>query len=173
MTHSRNYPGMRSFQQPLENGGAIPGINDPFALGGGAAPDPGLFGGGGAGLNGFQPGQNLPGLYPGAQQVFPSGAPMAKPGGFSLSNLGDLKVMIDRFGGIDGIVATVQKVQKVVSSMQQMAPMLKLLAGSLGKKKKAAVAADDEEYIPPRRRRRRRRNGSTSRHRGGKKPTRR
>ncbi|EXX87023.1 tyrosine protein kinase [Paenibacillus darwinianus] len=161
---------MRSFQQPLESGGAFPGISDPFAFGSGAGPDSGLFGGGGPGIAGFQPGQNLPGFFPGAPQAFQSAAPLAKTG-FSLGNLGnlnDLKGMIDRLGGIDGIVATVQKVQKVVSSMQQMAPMFKLIAGSIGKKKSAAVASDDES-VPPKRRRRRRRSSSTTRRPGGKK----
>jgi hypothetical protein len=37
-------------------------------------------------------------------------------------------------GGIEGVIGTMSKVQKFMGTMQQMAPMLKLVAGSLGVK---------------------------------------
>lgn len=85
-------------------------------------------------------------------------------GGFSLGNsLNDIKGFVDRIGGIDGIVSTMTKVQKVVSSVSQMAPLIKVLAGSFGKKgASAAIAEDDNEGSPPRRRKRRRTGGGAS-----------
>ncbi|QJD84751.1 tyrosine protein kinase [Cohnella herbarum] len=53
---------------------------------------------------------------------------------FNLSNLSDLKSMVDRMGGIEGVLATMGKVQKFVSTMQQVAPMIKLFMGNKGKK---------------------------------------
>ncbi len=52
---------------------------------------------------------------------------------FNLSNLGDLKNIIDRMGGIEGVLSTMGKVQKFMSTMQQMAPMFKLFMGKGGK----------------------------------------
>lgn len=46
-----------------------------------------------------------------------------------------IKGIIDRMGGIDGIVNSMGKVQKVMSGFQQMAPMVKLFMGSFGKGK--------------------------------------
>lgn len=57
--------------------------------------------------------------------------PLPADSGFSLANLGELKGMIDRFGGIDGIMNGVAKMQKVVGGIQQMAPMMKLVMGIL------------------------------------------
>ncbi|CAH1221833.1 tyrosine protein kinase [Paenibacillus sp. JJ-223] len=80
--------------------------------------------------------------------------------GFSLANLGELKGMIDRFGGIDGIISGIGKMQKVVGSIQQMAPMVKLFMGMLpfGKSKttndSSAAEKDYEDYTSPRRRKR-------------------
>lgn len=48
-------------------------------------------------------------------------------------------------GGIDGIVNSMGKVQKVMSGFQQMAPMVKLFMGSFGKGKGAAGALAAEE----------------------------
>lgn len=90
----------------------------------------------------------------------------AKSGGFSLpSSLNDLKGIVDRMGGIDGIVSTMTKVQKVVASVTQMAPLIKVLAGSF-KKDSAATASDDGDGLAVPRRRKRRRTGSTG---GGRK----
>ncbi|MEW4430540.1 tyrosine protein kinase [Paenibacillus pabuli] len=87
--------------------------------------------------------------------------------GFSLANLGELKGMIDRFGGIDGIMSGIGKMQKVVGGIQQMAPMMKLVMGILpfgkGKNKSSSPAeADYEEYTPPRSRPRKRRKKSNT-----------
>jgi len=83
----------------------------------------------------------------------------AKGGGFNLGNsLNEIKGIVDRMGGIDGIVSTMTKVQKVVGSISQMAPLIKVLAGSFGKKGTASIAEDDSDDAPtPRRKKKRRR----------------
>jgi hypothetical protein len=81
----------------------------------------------------------------------------SKAGGFSLANLNEIKGFVDRMGGIDGILSTVTKVQKVMASVSQMAPLVKVLMGSFGKKKSATVSEDDTdtgEWRPKRRKRR-------------------
>lgn len=72
---------------------------------------------------------------------------------FNLSNLNELKGLVDRLGGIEGIMANIGKVQKFMSTMQQIAPMIKLFLPG----KKGAADADSDEEAPVRRRRRRRR----------------
>lgn len=81
---------------------------------------------------------------------------------FNLSNLSDLKSMVDRMGGIEGVLATMGKVQKFVSTMQQVAPMLKLFMGNKGKK------TSDASSKTKRKRRRRPIKRSTSRKRRGR-----
>ncbi|WP_425325089.1 oligopeptidase [Paenibacillus dendritiformis] len=72
-------------------------------------------------------------------------------------SMGDLKSMIDKLGGIDGIVDTMGKVQKIMSSVQQIMPVAKMFMGTLlpgkggGKKLSTADGGDD---AAPRRRRR-------------------
>ncbi|WP_342416672.1 tyrosine protein kinase [Paenibacillus sp. FSL R10-2782] len=88
----------------------------------------------------------------------------------SLSNLNEIKGFIDRMGGIDGIVATLGKVQKVMSSVQQFAPMAKLIMGSLpglgksaSKNSATGIAQELDEYTPPRpRRKKTQRKSSTT-----------
>lgn len=83
----------------------------------------------------------------------------AKKSGFSI---GDIKQVIDRMGGIDGIVETVGKVQKVMNSVSQIAPVAKLLMGSLlpGKKKDGEDGDEDDHWTKnPRKRRRKRTTG--------------
>ncbi|HEX7058070.1 MAG TPA: hypothetical protein VF260_12860 [Bacilli bacterium] len=98
-------------------------------------------------------GQNLPVLY--QQQP-------VQPGGGLFSNLPikDLKSFIDRMGGLDGILASLTKIQKLFATFQSMAPMLKLLAGSLGGKAATAGESDGLSRKLMRRRphRRKRRN---------------
>ncbi|OMF10936.1 hypothetical protein BK131_23115 [Paenibacillus amylolyticus] len=117
-------------------------------------------------------GQGVPGgnFYGGGAQVVPP-APVQAPAstggsGFSLANIGELKGMIDRFGGIDGIMSGIGKMQKVVGGIQQMAPMMKLVMGILpfgkGKSNDSAADADYEEYKTPRKRKRKRQNKPTS-----------
>lgn len=79
----------------------------------------------------------------------------------SLANLNEIKGFVDRMGGIDGILSTVTKVQKVVGSISQMAPMVKVLFGSFGKK---SISQDDENNSDrkPAARRKRRRTGTGS-----------
>ncbi|MEC0232792.1 tyrosine protein kinase [Paenibacillus kribbensis] len=78
----------------------------------------------------------------------------------NIKNLNEIKGFIDRMGGIDGIVATLGKVQKVMSSVQQFAPMAKLIMGALpvfgksGSKNSAPASEEFDEYKPPSRRRR-------------------
>ena len=76
---------------------------------------------------------------------------------FSMDNL---KGMFDRVGGVDGIVATMGQAQRVMASVQQFAPMAKLLMGSFLKKK------DSDEVIDntPRRRRRKKRRSKKRSH---------
>ncbi|XID90479.1 tyrosine protein kinase [Paenibacillaceae bacterium WGS1546] len=92
--------------------------------------------------------------------------PAPKAGGlpFNLSNLGDIKNIIDRMGGIDGILATMGKVQKFVTTMQQFAPMIKLFMNKGGK---AATANRSKGGAPRRRATRRRTSG---RRPGSKRP---
>jgi hypothetical protein len=92
-------------------------------------------------------------------------------GGFSLDKLGELKGVVDRLGGIDGILNSVTKMQKVVANLQQMAPLIKVLAGSFKKEaggsKKSHGDEDDEDIIVrPKRRRRRRPGGGKGRRPG-------
>ncbi|MFC0213348.1 aminotransferase [Paenibacillus chartarius] len=131
--------------------------------GGGAPAQGGLFGGGpsiypGLGGNpyGFQQPPSLP--------VAPSGnggAGGGQAGGGLLGNfnIAQLKTMLDRMGGIDGVLSTMTKVQKVVSTFQQMAPMMKLMLGAFGGKASTKNAGFD---IPPPvyRKRRKKRRGA-------------
>lgn len=94
-------------------------------------------------------------------------APTAAGGGGGLSgllngfNLGQVKNIVDRMGGIDGIVSTVGKFQKIFGQIQQMQPMLKLLLNMVPGKSKSSgssSAGEEKEWQPrPRRRKRRRR----------------
>lgn len=96
-----------------------------------------------------------------------------------LAGLGEIKGFIDRMGGIDGMIATFGKVQKVMSSVQQFAPMAKLIMGALplvGKaSNKNSVPEEEnyEEYVPARpRRKKTQRKKTTSRRRSTKRRSR-
>jgi hypothetical protein len=93
------------------------------------------------------------GGFPFGQQQHPVPFGQSAAGGTGF-NIQEIKNVIDRMGGIDGILNTMQKVSKMVQTVQQMAPMLKVLLGSFGKKASTTVT-DDEEY-PARRRKKRR-----------------
>lgn len=84
--------------------------------------------------------------------------------GLGINNMSDLKGIIDRMGGIDGIMANIGKVQKIVQGVQQIAPMISLLTGALGKKKNAPAAAahtdQNDHAFEYTTRRRRRKSGS-------------
>jgi len=153
-----HWSGARGFAQPPGSGAPWPG--GPPAVppaGPPAVPPADPFAGPTAWLQSAQ----YPGLGPAPGPAKPMGLP----------NLADLKLLVDRMGGIDGILSTVQKIQKIVGTVQQFAPMIKLIAGSLGPKKAAAASADGEAR--PRRRRRRggrRRSGAGTR-RGARRRT--
>ncbi|GLI09673.1 hypothetical protein YDYSG_57050 [Paenibacillus tyrfis] len=83
-------------------------------------------------------------------------------GGF---NVEQVKGLIDKLGGVEGIVETFNKVQKMVQSVQQFAPMLKVLLGSFGKKDTAASKSGGNRSG---RRRRRRRGTAQGRRRARK-----
>jgi hypothetical protein len=68
---------------------------------------------------------------------------------FNISNLTDLKAIVDRMGGIEGVLANVGKFQKFMSTMQQLAPMLKLFMGNKGSK---AATANTPKRVSARRR---------------------
>lgn len=70
--------------------------------------------------------------------------------GLNNFSLQDVKAVVDRMGGIEGVMATVSKVQKFMTSVKQMQPMIKLLLSSLKK-------SDDDDDEPVKRRRRKRR----------------
>ncbi|WP_106768864.1 hypothetical protein [Paenibacillus faecalis] len=79
--------------------------------------------------------------------------------GLNLGNV-DLKGIIDKMGGIDGIIANVGKVQKMVQGFQQLAPIMSLFAGMFSKKNKsgssdtsAGYKNSSYGYTPKRRRR--------------------
>jgi len=93
-------------------------------------------------------------------------------GGLGVNNMSDVKGLIDKMGGIDGIVNNIGKVQKVVQGFQQLAPMFSVLAGALGKKKGGGGSSanhtdldDGYEYKP------RRRRSSGSKRRSGTRKT--
>lgn len=65
----------------------------------------------------------------------------------NLANLEQIKGIVDRMGGIDGIVSSMGKVQKVVEGFQQMAPMVKLVMGTFGKRR--APARSPRRRTPP------------------------
>lgn len=101
--------------------------------------------------------EGLPVPYEAAQ------VPAAAGSAGSSFNLGQLKGLVDRMGGIEGIVGTMTKVQKFIANFQQMAPMIKLLMGSFGGGAKATAAnanLGDYDGLPRGKRRKRRRRRS-------------
>lgn len=103
--------------------------------------------------------ETLPVVLPATAAGMVEAAAPAKAGGFSIPNLGEIKGFVDRLGGIDGILNSITKVQKVVSSVSQMAPLVKVLMGSF--KKDAATEDDTEEKFVPKRRKRRKPSSGT------------
>jgi len=113
-------------------------------------------------------GQNLtPGfaqeMFPGIEQQPFAGPPAAinptvlpaqpataskLPFNLNLSSLNDLKSLVDRMGGIDGVLSAVGKVQKFMSTMQQVAPLIKLFMN------KKSASSDSSIGVAPRKRRR-------------------
>ena len=90
----------------------------------------------------------------------PAAQPPAKSGAAGLLSKLDfnqIKATIDRMGGIEGILATVSKVQQVMQTVSQFGPMLKMIIPKFGSK---SSDYDDEDDYPRRRRRRKRRHSS-------------
>jgi len=153
------HPYVRQQNQPF------PGITDPFGFAGGfqgGGPAPGHTTTGSASTNAMDTGLSIPAETAVAEIVDPP-KDKDKGGGFSLEKLSEIKGVVDRLGGIDGILSNVTKVQKIVANVQQMAPLIKVLMGSFKKESKSAKASfddDDDVGLRPRRRRKRRKTGS-------------
>lgn len=86
------------------------------------------------------------------------------PFNINISNINDIKAMIDRMGGIEGVMSTVGKVQKFMSTVQQVAPLVKLF---MNKGKKSSDSSDGDSYVRPRRRKSRRKRSAPRRRRTG------
>jgi hypothetical protein len=108
-------------------------------------------------VSGFQGQQPYPGVdgfnsfgptAPSTSLVTPS----ASPG--SSFNFNQIKGIIDRMGGIDGVMGHVGRIQKFIQSMQQMAPMFKVLMGSFGSKASTTSKFDRDGLSAAGRRRR-------------------
>lgn len=84
----------------------------------------------------------------------PEVLPPPKKGLANLINLEQIKGIIDRMGGIDGILNTVNKMQSVINSVAQMAPMVKLLFGSLKKGNKSGSGSKTQGTYSKSRKRR-------------------
>lgn len=103
---------------------------------------------------------HIPSASPPIQAAPPAPAPQQAPssggGGFSLAsiakyaNVDELKGLVNRFGGLDGILSTVTTVQKVMSTVGQIAPLVKVFTGSLKKDDSSSEAKSAP--IPARRR---------------------
>jgi hypothetical protein len=68
-------------------------------------------------------------------------------------NMSQIKGIIDRMGGIDGVMGHVSRIQKFIQGMQQMAPMFKVLMGSFGKARTRSKLDGDGLTAAGRRRR--------------------
>ncbi|WEK53604.1 MAG: hypothetical protein P0Y55_13585 [Candidatus Cohnella colombiensis] len=125
-------------------------------------------------FRGWTPGEQI---FPGIEQSVTSGPPAVinpttvvstealtapksgLPFNFSVSNLSDIKNIVERMGGIDGVLATMGKVQKFVTTMQQFAPMIQLFM----KKKNTDSTSSSGSGGRVRRRRRRTRRTAVKR----------
>lgn len=76
-------------------------------------------------------------------------------------NMEQFKGIFNRLGGLDGILGTMTKVNKIFQSFQQMSPLIKLMLGSLlgGAKVKTVSEKPARSRKSSRRRRRRRSPG--------------
>jgi hypothetical protein len=115
-------------------------VQQPFNTSGSGFPGQPPF----PGFNGF-PG--VPGYGQSTALTTPS------TGAGSSFNFNQIKGFIDRMGGIDGVMGHVSRIQKLIQSIQQMSPMLKVLMGSLGKAKTKSRLDGDGLAFPERRKR--------------------
>ncbi|WP_370001761.1 hypothetical protein [Paenibacillus sp. RC84] len=74
-------------------------------------------------------------------------------------NINQIKGFIDRMGGIEGVIGTMGKVQKFVGSVQQFAPMLKLMFSGFG----AKAATKRANTVPAAKRKKKRKSTQTKR----------
>jgi hypothetical protein len=120
-----NLPALHGWNQPQGYGGQMfPGLGDPFA---------------------GPPAYVNPTVLPPGQGAGAGAGASAAKGGFSL---GELKGMVDRMGGIDGVINGMGKIQKFVGIMSQMAPFFRVF---LGKGAKATAASANTGSSPRRR----------------------
>ncbi|NEW09406.1 hypothetical protein GK047_26030 [Paenibacillus sp. SYP-B3998] len=136
---------------PFEGGGGL------FGGGAGNPSGGGLFGGGNAPAAGGGGGGGLLGGLLGGG----GGTGSTSSNALSGLNLKQISGFVERMGGIDGIIGTMGKVQKVMSSFQQMAPMMKVLFNSFGKGKVNASDSAIRDALP--RKRNRRKKSASSR----------
>ncbi|MGO4498618.1 aminotransferase [Paenibacillus sp. 2RAB27] len=130
-----------------------------FGGGGGGNAGGGLFGGGGGNTGGGGGGGNfLSNLLGGG-----GGSAGGSSNPLSGLNIKQISGFVERMGGIDGIIGTMGKVQKFMSTFQQMAPMVKTLLGSIGKGK---VASDEVTEVFRPKRKRRKKSGTGKRRKG-------
>jgi hypothetical protein len=109
--------------------------------------------------------ESLPVVIPATAAEMVETTTPAKAGGFTMPSMTEIKGFVDRLGGLDGILSTVGKVQKVVSSVSQMAPLVKVLMGSFKKDSSSDTSDDDVEVVPKKRKRRKKPTGSAGRRR--------
>ncbi|MGZ9586528.1 hypothetical protein [Paenibacillus marinisediminis] len=108
--------------------------------------------------------------YDPPQEAAASAEAKPKKSRFSLN---EIKGAFERIGGVEGIIASMGQAQKVITSVTQMAPMAKLLVGSIFTKKGSSDDEDDESKPRrPRRKRKRRRSSHTIAGGGRRKPSR-
>jgi hypothetical protein len=115
----------------------------------GQQPYPGV-----GGFNGFGPSASSTALVTPAASTGIAGLPF---------NFNQIKGVIDKMGGIDGVMGHVGRIQKFIASMQQMGPMIKVLMGSFGSKAATAAKLDGDGLTSAGRRRRNSTRSSTRR----------
>lgn len=135
-------------------------------------PSQGGFPGLPSSSQGFHQGQGGPPSLPGPWhgQYYSSPFPGSDPSSTTspLGKLGQLplkeiKGLVDRMGGIDGIINTITKMNAMMKNIQQMAPMVRLLMGSFFKSKSSEPTLAGRPYRRSRKRRRRTRPRSRTR----------
>jgi hypothetical protein len=105
--------------------------------------------------------QAYPGLYNNAYSGYGAVAPstaLTTPAAAASTgfNLNQLKGIVDRMGGIDGLMGHVTRFQKIIQSIQQLSPMLKVLLGSFGGAKATTARLGEDGAAPARKNSRRR-----------------
>jgi len=158
---NNKWPAVRGWlpdRQP-PGGGMYPGVDDFQGPAGGPYGGPGYGGGAYGGPSGYGGG-----FFGGPSGGYGQGYGGGGGGLLNLPfNLGQLKMFIDRMGGLDGILNTIGKMQRLFGTMQQLAPLVRLLLA-----KKSSTSDAEEELEAPRRKRkrggqRRRRRGAAGR----------